>query len=172
MFAMKSVLAAAVLATASLMSGPTVAHDTHKSEMSDHVMAGDLHLSGYWTRAMLPGQKVGGGYLVISNQGAADDRLVAVATPVTDRAEIHEMSMVDDVMKMRKLSDGLPIPAGETVTLEPGGLHLMFMAVSEPFVEGGMVPVTVTFEKAGDVDLMLPVMPAGSKSMKHGSHDH
>ncbi len=182
MFAPRSVIAAAMFAAATAFAPATFADDSHghghdhgKMDHGDKakpVMAGDLHISGYWTRAMLPGQKVGGGYLVITNNGSDHDRMVAISTPHTDRAEIHEMKMVDDVMKMRELEDGLHVPAGETVVLEPGGYHLMFMAVTTPFKEGDMVPVTLTFEKAGDVELMLPVMAAGTKKMDHGGHSH
>ena len=67
------------------------------------------------------------------------------------------MEMVNDVMTMRPVEGGLEIPAGATVELKPGGTHLMFMMVTEPFKEGGEVPVTLEFEKAGKVDLELPV---------------
>lgn len=166
----KQILAAALFGAVSAFAVPASAGDMSDTHESKPVMAGDLHLSGFWTRAMLPGQKAGGGFLIITNNGAADDRIIAVSTPSAARAEIHEMAVVDDVMKMRPLADGLVIPAGETVELKPGGLHLMFMAVSEPFEEGGMVPVTVSFEKAGDVPVMLKVMPVGTKKMDHGGH--
>lgn len=139
----------------------------HSQKMADIVVLGDLTLSGHWTRAMLPGQKAGGGFVTIVNNGGDDDRLVAVSTPGVGRSEIHEMAVVDDVMKMRALADGLPLPAGETVELKPGGYHLMFMGVEKPFKEGDMVPVVLTFEKAGDVELVLPVMPANTKTMGH-----
>ena len=139
---------------------------------ADIVVLGDISLSGHWTRAMLPGQKAGGGFVTIANTGSQDDRLVAVSTPGVKRAEIHEMSVVDDVMKMRPLADGLVLPAGETVELKPGGYHMMFMGVEQPFKEGGMVPVVLTFEKAGEIEIMLPVMAAGSKSMDHGAKTH
>lgn len=71
--------------------------------------------------------------------------------------------MVGDVMKMRQLKDGIPVPAGATVELKPGGLHLMFMDVKELLVEGGRVSVKLTFEKAGTVELLLPVGPAKGK---------
>ncbi len=168
-------LAAALIGAVTAIGTPAMAGGMTKGHEKDHVMAGDLHLSGFWTRAMLPGQKAGGGFVTITNNGTTDERLIAVSTPHAARAEIHEMKVVDDVMKMRELPDGLLIPAGETVHLKPGGLHLMFMAVSEPFQEGSVVPVTVSFEIAGDVPLMLQVMPVGTKRMDHsghGDHDH
>jgi copper(I)-binding protein len=70
------------------------------------------------------------------------------------------MAMEGEVMKMRQVTNGIEIPAGQTVELKPGGLHLMFFKVSEPFQEGATVNVTLTFERAGAVDVALPVGPA------------
>lgn len=130
---------------------------------TDTVKLGDLELTGGFARAMLPGQPVGGGFITIKNAGSSDDRLVSVQSSVAGDVELHEMAVVNDVMKMRKLADGIPVPAGQTVELKPGGLHMMFMAVKEPFVEGGKVTATLTFEKAGTVDVVLPVGPARGK---------
>ncbi|PZU85760.1 MAG: hypothetical protein DI528_11125 [Shinella sp.] len=124
---------------------------------------GDIELSAGFTKAMLPGQPVGGGFVTIKNGGASDDRLVSVESPVAGRVELHEMAMVNDVMKMRQLNEGIPVPAGQTVELKPGALHMMFFQVKQPFVEGGSVPVKLTFEKAGTVEIVLPVGPAKGK---------
>ena len=171
---LKKILVAVAIFGATALSTQFAAAESHgKHEMKPGmVVAGDLHISGPWTRAMLPGQKVGGGFLIIANNGAADDTLLSVSSPVTNRSEVHEMAVIDDVMRMRKLPDGLVIPAGTTVELKPGGYHLMFMDVEESFKEGDMVPVVLSFEKAGDVELMLAVMPAGTKGMDHGHMDH
>lgn len=134
-------------------------HD-HGGAAADTVKAGDLTLSGGWLRAMLPGQPAGGGYITIANGGAAADRLVAVSTPAAGKSEIHSMEMKDNVMVMRPVDGGVEIPAGQTVELKPGGLHLMFMQVTEPFKEGQSLPVTLEFEKAGKVELTLPVKSA------------
>ncbi|MBZ0161128.1 MAG: copper chaperone PCu(A)C [Notoacmeibacter sp.] len=131
------------------------------------IEVGNLELTGIWARAMLPGQRAGGGFVTIKNTGAQDDRLLSVSTDAAGKSEIHEMAVIDGVMKMRPLSDGLVIPAGESVELKPGGYHLMFMNVPEPFAEGTTVKVTLTFEGAGAVDLELPVKPADTSGMKH-----
>mgnify|MGYP000975942152 CR=1 FL=1 len=123
------------------------------------VKAGDLELMAGFTRAMLPGQPVGGGFVTIKNAGATDDVLIAAESPASGRVELHEMAVVNDVMTMRQVKGGIPVPAGQTVELKPGGLHLMFMDVKEPFVEGGQVSVKLTFEKAGTVDVVLPIGP-------------
>lgn len=121
---------------------------------------GDLTVSGGWLRTMLPSQPAGGGYLTITNAGPVADSLVAVSTPVAGKSEIHMMEMKGDVMVMRPVDGGIEIPAGGTVELKPGGLHLMFMQVTEPFEQGRMVPVTLEFEKAGKIEVSMPVKAA------------
>lgn len=130
---------------------------------SDEVTLGDLQISGAFAKAMLPGQPVGGGFFTIRNNGKTDDRLVSISSPNAGEVELHEMAMQDNVMKMRELKDGIPVPAGGTVTLAPGGLHLMFQKVKAPFKQGDSVPVTLTFEKAGKIDLTLKVLSAQGK---------
>ena len=123
---------------------------------------GDLVVSGGFARAMLPGAKVAGGYLTIGNSGSEADRLVSVSSPAAGRVELHEMAMEGDVMRMRALTDGLTIAPGEAVSLRPGGKHLMFFDVAEPFEEGVSIPVTLTFEHAGPVEAALAVLSAGA----------
>ncbi len=119
--------------------------------------AGTLDISGGFVRAMLPGQPVGGGYLTIRNGGSADDRLVSVTSAAAGKVELHEMTMDNNVMKMRELKGGIAIAAGATVKLAPSGLHMMFKQVKTPFKQGQTVPVTLVFEKAGPVAVLLPV---------------
>jgi uncharacterized protein YcnI/copper(I)-binding protein len=141
---------------------------------ADHAAAavkvGDLEVAGGFSKAMLPGQPVGGGFVTITNSGKADDKLVSAVSDVAGRVELHEMAMQGEVMKMRKLDDGITVPAGETVELKPGGLHFMFFEVKKPFAEGDTVPVTLTFEKAGKVDITLSVQSA--KPGEASEHKH
>ncbi|MBY5783035.1 DUF1775 domain-containing protein [Rhizobium leguminosarum] len=129
----------------------------------DTVKAGDLEISGGFAKAMLPGQPVGGGFFTVKNNGQTDDRLVSVSSPAAGEVQIHEMVTKDNVMRMRQLKDGIAIGAGETVKLQPGNLHLMFQKVKTLFKQGDTVPVTLTFEKAGKVDLVLRVLSAQGK---------
>lgn len=122
------------------------------------VAVGDLLLSGGFTRAMLPGAKVAGGYLTIVNSGTDVDRLVSVSSPAAGRVELHEMAMEGEVMRMRALKDGVTIPPGEAVSLRPGGNHLMFFDVAEPFEKGASISVNLTFERAGAVEVTLSVL--------------
>lgn len=121
------------------------------------VTAGTLVISKAYAKAMLPGQPVGGAYLTITNNGKVDDELVSVSSPAAGAVELHEMAMQGEVMKMRKLDKGITIPAGKSVELTPGGLHMMFTKVKQPFRQGDTVAVTLTFSKSGNVEIVLPV---------------
>lgn len=134
------------------------------------VVLDDLELGDPWTRVMQPGQQAGGGFVAITNRGEEADRLIHASTPRAARTEIHSMQIVNDVMTMRPVEGGLEIAAGETLSLEPGGYHVMFLGVAEPFREGEIVPVTLEFEDAGRVELEFEV-----RGMAHGrapAHGH
>lgn len=125
---------------------------------------GSLEISQPWTRATAPTAKAGGGYVTITNKGTTPDRLIAVRSAVSDKAEIHEMKMEGNVMRMRELAKGLEIPPGATVELKPGGYHIMFMELKAPFAKDAKVPVTLVFEKAGSIDVELLVQAMGAQS--------
>lgn len=144
-------------------------HGGHGGAMSgEPVTLGDLTIDAAWARAMLPGQPAGGGYVAITNNGDEADRLISASSPAAGKVEVHSMEMKDGVMVMRPVEGGLEIPPGETIELKPGGQHLMFMQVGEPFAEGGSVPVELTFERAGSVEIVLPIRAA--RGGGHGNH--
>ncbi|MBZ8132568.1 copper chaperone PCu(A)C [Afifella sp. IM 167] len=143
------VLAAALIAAAT----PALAAD---------YSVGKIEIDTPWTRATPPSASAGGGFLKITNTGDEDDRLVSAASPIAGRAELHTMDMTGGVMKMRQMKDGIPVPAGETVELKPGSLHVMFLDLSGPIAQGAPVPVTLTFEKAGPLDVEMVVAPVGA----------
>ena len=168
-----ALISASLLATAM----PATAHEGHEhagNEACDQIALGELTIEASFTRATLPNAPVGGGFLTITNKGSVDDRLVSAQSPIAKDTQIHEMAMEGDVMKMRQLVDGIVIPAGETVVLEPGGLHLMFMGLNGPIIEGETVPVTLTFEKAGTVtvDLVAAGSAADAPAHDHGAMQH
>ncbi|MBB2972086.1 DUF1775 domain-containing protein [Mesorhizobium sp. RMAD-H1] len=142
-------------------------HGSHDHAAQAAVKAGSIDISGPFLRAMVPGAKVGGGFVTLENEGKDADRLVGASSPAARRVEIHEMTMENDVMRMRQLKDGIEVPAGGKVELKPGGLHLMFMDVAKPFREGDTVPVTLEFEKSGKVEVMFKVGAAGASSTEH-----
>lgn len=155
---------AAVLALAALpvlAAGPSLADD---------IKVGALTITQPWARATPPSAAVAGGFMTITNSGGEADRLVAATADVSERVEIHEMKMVDGVMKMRPLADGVEIPAGESVELKPGSYHVMMMGLSGPLKEGEGFSGTLTFEKAGSVDVTYDVGPIGSSSAPEHHH--
>jgi len=157
------------LALPFLFASAALAGESHGHAPS--YTAGHLTITAPFTRATLPNAPVAGGYMSIANAGPGDDRLVAAESPVAGRAEIHEMRMEGDVMKMRELMDGLPLPAGETVELAPGGNHVMLMDLAAPLEEGGTVPLTLVFEQAGRVEVVLDIAAPGARAA-HGAHGH
>jgi periplasmic copper chaperone A len=132
---------------------------------------GDLTVTSPWTRATPGGAKIAGGYLKITNNGTSADRFVGTKSDVSDRVEIHEMSMSDGVMKMRPLPNGLEIKPGETVELKSGGYHLMFMDLKQPLKSGDSFKSTLQFEKAGslEVDFIVRGLGATDGGMRPGA---
>lgn len=142
------------------------------SALAHDYKIGSLAIDHPWTRATPGGAKVGGGYMTITNMGSEPDRLIAGAAEFAGLIEIHEMAMKDGVMRMRRLPTGLEIQPGETVELKPGGYHVMFMQLKAPLVEGDPVMATLTFEKAGSIDLEFAVEPVGARGSDGGKMDH
>ena len=118
-----------------------------------------------WCRPAPAGALAGGCYLTVT--AAADDRLVAIETKAADRAEIHTMSMDGGVMRMRKLTDGLALPAGQAVSLKPGGDHIMVIGPKMALKEGAKLPLTLRFRKAAPITLDVPVKTPAMSGMHH-----
>lgn len=132
---------------------------------------GSLEIDHPWSRATPPGAKVAGGYLTIKNSGGEPDRLVSIASDVSQKAEVHEMAVKDGVMTMRKLDNGLDIPANGKAELAPGGYHLMFIGLNRQPKQGEKFAATLTFEKAGPVTVEFNVEAVGGAAPKaHGDH--
>ncbi|MDO9403905.1 MAG: copper chaperone PCu(A)C [Polaromonas sp.] len=146
------------------------------------VGAPSVQVQDAWVRATVPGQKGSGGFMKLTSK--TDATLVGLSSPVAGVAEVHEMKMEGDVMRMRALDKGLPLPAGKTVELKSGGFHLMLMDLQQTLVAGSTVPVTLTFRAANGAEsrteLKVPVAmssptAAGSPAageMDHGAHKH
>ncbi|KFN44885.1 copper chaperone PCu(A)C [Arenimonas oryziterrae] len=118
---------------------------------------GALKIGHPWARATPPNAQVAAGYLKIDNTGRRNDRLVSVTTRSAARVEIHEMVREVDIMVMRQLNDGLPIPAGKQVVLEPYRVHLMFIGPTQPWKDGDRIKATLHFARAGKVDVEFAV---------------
>jgi copper(I)-binding protein len=125
---------------------------------------GDIKIGHPYARATVAGQP-GGAYLKLDNAGA-DDRLLSAQTELASRAELHSMAMEGDVMRMRQV-DAIELPSGKTVELKPGGLHLMLLGLKAPLKSGDKFPLTLRFEKAGEVTVTVNVEAAGADHSAH-----
>ncbi len=115
--------------------------------------------------------KAGAAFMMIQNAGEADDRLIAAESDVAARVELHTHQVdANGVAKMIHVEEGFVIPAGETHMLKRGGDHVMFMGISAPFEQGATVPVTLIFEKAGEIEVDIPVDL--ERKGNHGSHNN
>lgn len=128
-----------------------------------------------WVRATVPQQKATGAFMQLTS--TADTRLVSVSSPLTPMAEVHEMALDNNVMRMRQVT-GIDLPAGRTVELKPGGYHVMLMDLKQQVKAGESVPLTLVFEnKAGQretVQVTAPVRPLHAAAPgSHGAgHKH
>lgn len=143
----------------------------HKHHHGKASGASTIEIEKPWTRATPAAATVAAGYVTLKNVGKEADKLIGGSVEGAASVEVHTMSNDNGVMKMRHLEAGLELPPGETVTLKPGGLHLMMMGLNAPFQEGGTLKGKLKFEKAGDVDVEFAVQPIGS-SGPEDSHDH
>lgn len=128
-----------------------------QTALAEQFTIGDLTISNPMIRATPVNAPVSGGYMTITNGGADDDRMTGVAVDFARESQIHEMKMDGDVMKMREIDGGLVIPAGETVVLQPGGFHIMFMKLDQQLKQDQRFDAKLTFENAGTVDVTLTV---------------
>ena len=141
---------------------PAIAHD---------YKAGDLHIGHPWARPTVAGQKSGGAFLKVENRGTAPDKLLSARADIAESTEVHTMTMDGNVMRMRELPE-LPIAAGQTVELRPGGLHLMFLGLKAPLTVGQSVPVTLKFERAGEVTVQVKVEAPAAPAKPADPHAH
>ena len=124
-------------------------------------------VEGAWARPTVAGQAGGGGFLKITS--ATADRLIAASAPVSRTVELHTMQMDGDVMRMREIP-AIEIPAGQTVELKPGGLHVMFIGLTQTLDSGASFPLTLRFEKAGEVKVDVKVRNQGPAPMTMHKH--
>jgi copper(I)-binding protein len=130
--------------------------------------AHQFHITHAQIRATPPNAPVTGGYLQIDNIGANQDRLIAAEASFSDHVELHEMQHNNGVMKMAPLAEGILIKSGESVHLQPGGLHIMFMHLNQQIKDKGEYRAILVFEKCG----RLPVLFQATKSPESGQKKH
>ncbi len=154
--------------TALLVAMPALAHDAR---------IGTLHIFHPAAPATLPGQNSGAVYLLIDNEGTVADRLLAASSPAAASVSIHSMSMDGNIMKMREV-DGVALPPATKVSLKAdSGYHLMMTGLKQPMQPGDKIPMTLTFERAGKLDVSVHVDPnkaqkTAADSMASPAHSH
>lgn len=132
--------------------------------------AGDITVTDAWARASAGPSKTGAAFVTLTNTGSSDDALLsAEASSVSKVTQLHTHIKDGDVMRMRQV-EKIDVPAGQTVTLQPGGLHVMFLDLQGSLTEGQTFPMTLTFAKAGTVETTVTVKTAGA--MNHDMSDH
>ncbi|HUF81334.1 MAG TPA: copper chaperone PCu(A)C [Burkholderiales bacterium] len=127
---------------------------------------GDLQVRHPWARATPPGARVAAGYLEIRNSGKAPDRVTGAGTSAAERVELHVLVRDGDVMKMRELQS-FEVPARQRLLLEPGGSHLMIVGLRKPFAKGDRIPITLRFERAGELKIELEVQSGDARRPHH-----
>jgi len=152
-----------LLAVAALSMASLAAH-AHEFRIAD------IRIGHPYARATVPGQMAGGAYVTLENNGKTADRLIgaSVAATAAERTEIHTMAMEGSVMKMREVKD-IALPPGARVAMKPGdGFHFMLMGLKAPLKEGDKLPMTLSFEKAGKVEVMIHVEGRSGAQHQHG----
>lgn len=132
--------------------------------------AADITVTDTYARASAGAAQVGAAFMTIGNSGTTADSLVAASTPAAAETELHTHMMEGDMMRMRQIPS-IDVPAGGTVALQPGGLHVMLMGLKAPLKEGETFPLTLKFAKAGDLTVQVPVKSVAEMApMMHGAH--
>jgi periplasmic copper chaperone A len=141
--------------------------------MAQDAMLKDLRIRQATASPSMPGAQAGGAVATLENKGLAADKLIGATTPKAERVEIHVMKMENNIMRMREVGP-VEIKPGQTVVMgksHPEGLHMMLMGLKQPLKEGEKFPITLTFEKAGSVQLEM-VVSAQARGAKAGEHKH
>ena len=147
-----STAAAAMLALLTLL--PAQAQDASSS---------GIKIENAWARATPGGAKTAAVYMKVDNGTDSADRLTGGSTTVASKVQVHEMKVVNNVMKMREVEGGLAVPAKGSVTLKPGSYHVMLIGLDHPLKEGDSVPLKLSFAKAGTISVDVPVKASNGK---------
>ena len=133
------------------------------------VVLGDLLISNVWARATVPAVKVGAAYFTVENRGTQADTLIGASCPAASEAMFHRTTEQNGISHMAP-AGRIEIPAGKTVKIEPGGLHLMLMGLKQPLHAGFLVPLTLKFEHAGEGLVQMHVVAISAPAP--AAHDH
>jgi periplasmic copper chaperone A len=123
---------------------------------------GSIHISEPWARATPKGASSGAAYMTITNNGKTPDRVACVSSDASAECQIHTMTMDNGVMMMRPVEGGLEIKPGESLTLRPGGFHMMLVNLKHPLEAGDTLTATLKFDSAGTIDVQYPIAAIGA----------
>ena len=123
---------------------------------------GPIQITPPWARATPKGASSGAAYMTITNTGKTPDKVSCVSSDASAECQIHTMTMDNGVMQMRPVEGGLEIKPGETVTLKPGGFHMMLVNLKHPLEQGNTIKATLKFDSAGSVDVDYPIAAIGA----------
>lgn len=129
---------------------------------AEELVVGDLHITNVWARPS--NTSTGAVYLTISNQGKSADTLIGITSSVAENTEMHEMTMTDMVMRMRKAAS-VSLPAGQSVSFAPGGMHIMLIGLKRPLKEGESFNLSLELKNAGHVELPVTVSSNAMSTM-------
>lgn len=132
----------------------------------------NLEIEHPWSRATSKTAKVGAGYVIIKNNGSEPDKLLAATSEISEKTELHETVIKDNIASMRALPTGVTIPAKGSVEFGPGGMHIMFVGLKRALKEGEFFKGTLTFEKAGAIDVRFAIEEKEPAGKSHQHHNH
>ena len=155
---------ASALSLFAILSTSTLVLNTPARPQAAEYDVGSIHITQPWSRATPKGAKAGAGYMTITNKCTNPDKVSCVSDDASGECQIHSMAIEGGVMKMRPVEGGLEIKPGETVTLKPGGFHVMFLDLKHPLEQGHKVKVTLKFDNAGTVDVEYPILAIGASA--------
>lgn len=149
---------------------------TSGAAYAENYKLGNIVIAHPWARPAAQGTKTSAAYLSLENKGAESDKLVSAASPVAGKTQIHQTTDEGGVMKMQEVAGGIELAPGATVALKPGGYHIMLLDLKQKLDEGRHILLTLTFAKAGSIDLEVDVEKKsgeqghGMTGMDHNMH--
>lgn len=179
----RSIATTALALTLSLVSasGPFAADETSETSETSETVVGAIRIVDPWARATAGMAMVGAAYMTLANTGATADRLIEATSPVATKTELHTHIVEGDIMRMREV-ESIDLPPGETIELQPAGLHVMLIGLSAPLQMGEHFPLTLTFAEAGTATVEVEVLQPGAiepgrdhargDGDEHGHHGH
>ena len=114
-----------------------------------------------WARATPKGAKTGAAYMILKNNGASADRLLSATTPLADQVQFHKETEDNGVSRMREVHN-VELEPGAKITFKPGEMHMMLVGLKQPLIEGQALPLTLQFERAGNIDVTMPIEKVGA----------